>query len=181
MSERRRPRPALDQVREALRDHDERTEDDAPAPAEGDAGREPGVAVARIDLSAGERFQRLRQELGVTAFGLNVIRLAPGQRGRIHSHERQEEVYVVLEGTLTLVVDREPHTLERLEAARVAPGMRRRLLNAGSEPLALLAIGGAAPHEGRDGVAFASWEDTEGAPPQDVPLPEDLAPGATPE
>ena len=40
--------------------------------------------------------------------------------------------------------------------------------------LAILAIGGAGEHEGRDGVAYASWDDTEGRPPQDVPLPPDL-------
>jgi hypothetical protein len=52
--------------------------------------------------------------------------------------------------------------------------VRRRLSNRGSELLAILAIGGAEPHEGRDGVAFTSWEDETGAPPQDIPLPPDL-------
>ena len=36
---------------------------------------------------------------------------------------------------------------------------------------------GATPgsHEGRDGVAWASWDDTgPGATPQEVPLPDDL-------
>ena len=38
----------------------------------------------------------------------------------------------------------------------------------------MLAIGGAKDHEGRDGVAFASWEDEKGGSPQDTPLPEDV-------
>ena len=47
----------------------------------------------------------LRRQLGITAFGLNQMVLRPGERGRIHRHERQEEVYLVLEGTLTLEVE----------------------------------------------------------------------------
>ena len=58
--------------------------------------------------------------------------------------------------------------------ARVGPDVRRQLTNRGSELLAVLAIGGAEPHEGRDGVAYAAWEDEEGRSPQEVPLPPDL-------
>ena len=139
---------------------------------------QPGVATGRLDLALEERFQRLRGDLGVESFGLNLMHLAPGQRGRIHSHERQEEVYVVLEGTLTVdVADDEPIVLERGGVARVAPEVRRQLVNRGSGPVRFLAIGGATPHEGRDGVAYLGWEDPEGRPPQDVPLPDDLPAG----
>ena len=37
----------------------------------------------------------------------------------------------------------------------------------------LLALGGAGEHIGRDGEAFESWEQEQGAPPQEVPLPAD--------
>jgi mannose-6-phosphate isomerase-like protein (cupin superfamily) len=105
---------------------------------------------------------------------MNLIVLQPRQRGRIHRHEHQEEVYLVLAGTLTLLVEGEETTLERGELVRVAPDLRRQLVNRGPERLAVLALGGANEHVGRDGLAFASWEDSEGAPPQEVPLPEDL-------
>ena len=133
-----------------------------------------GVSVATLDLDGDERFQSLRRELGVSTFGLNLIRLRPGQRGRIHRHARQEEVYVVLEGTLTLGVEGEERELPRGSAVRVAPAVRRQLANRGREPLVLLALGGATPHEGRDGEAFASWDESEGRPPPEVPLPQDL-------
>src|SRR5690242_14347943 len=110
---------------------------------------EPGVSFARVDLESGERFMSLRRALGITTFGANVIVLEPRQRGRIHRHERQEEVYLILEGELTLMVEGEPHVLTRGEVARVAPSVRRQLVNAGSERLALLALGGAEPHVGR--------------------------------
>jgi uncharacterized cupin superfamily protein len=135
---------------------------------------ETGFSRTRLDFDAGERFVSLRRELGVTAFGINQMLLEPGQRSRIHRHRRQEEVYLVLEGALTLFVEGEEHTLEQGDIARVAPDVRRQLLNRGPGRLALLALGGAGEHEGRDGIAFRSWEDTEGAPPQEIPLPDDL-------
>ena len=135
-----------------------------------------GVSFTKLDLDAGERFVWLRNELGIESFGLSLLLLEPGQGGRIHRHERQEEVYVVLEGTLTLELDGgEVHTLTYGDVARVAPEVRRQLSNRGAERLALLAMGGAGRHEGRDGVAYLSWQDSEGKTPRDVPLPDDLA------
>jgi uncharacterized cupin superfamily protein len=134
-----------------------------------------GTATTHLDPDTGERFTPLRRQLGVTSFGINQIVLQPRQRGRIHRHERQEEVYVVLEGTLSLAVEgEEEHRLQRGAVARVAPAVRRQLINRDDASLVLLAIGGAEPHEGRDGVAFERWEDEEGRPPQDVPLPPEL-------
>jgi uncharacterized cupin superfamily protein len=135
---------------------------------------ETGIAFAALDYDTGERFVRLRQQLGVSTFGLNQIVLEPGQRGRIHRHRRQEEVYLVLAGTLSLIVEGEEHTLEAGSLARVAPGVRRQLLNRGPERLGLLALGGSEPHEGRDGEAFESWDATKPRPPQETPLPDDL-------
>jgi len=133
-----------------------------------------GADFAQLDLDTKERFQRLRADLGVTTFGLNLIVLQPGQVGRIHRHERQEEVYLVLEGELSLMLEGDEHRVPTGGIARVAPEVRRQLVNRRPQRLALLALGGATPHEGRDGIAFASWEATEGAPPQNVPLPADV-------
>ncbi len=135
---------------------------------------EDGTARARLQDDAENRFIRLRAELGVTSFGLNQIVLHPGQRGRIHGHARQEEVYLVLAGTLALVVEGEEMTLERGDLIRVAPDVRRQLVNRGPDDLHLLAIGGAGEHEGRDGRAYTAWDDTEPVSPQEMPMPEDL-------
>jgi quercetin dioxygenase-like cupin family protein len=137
---------------------------------------EPGVSFTSLDPHGEDRFQRMRQELGVSSFGLNLMRLRPGQRGRIHSHERQEEVYVVLEGTLTLHVEGDdPRELRRGDTARVAPDVRRQLVNRHPELLLILAAGGAGEHVGRDGRAWASWDEGgEGRPPQEVDLPDDV-------
>jgi mannose-6-phosphate isomerase-like protein (cupin superfamily) len=135
---------------------------------------ETATSRTRLEPDAGERFVPLRRQLGVTSFGLNQIVLEPRQQGRIHRHERQEEVYVVLEGTLTVLVEEDETTLERGELLRVAPDLRRQLVNRGPERVVLLAIGGDGEHEGRDGVAYSSWQADTGAPPQEVPLPDDL-------
>lgn len=135
---------------------------------------EDGVTFARIDADSGERFQALRRELGVTTFGINLMLLQPGQRGRIHRHERQEEVYVVLDGELSLYVEGEEHVLGQGTLARVAPNVRRQLVNRRARRVVLLALGGATDHTGRDGVAYRSWDDAAGASPQEIPLPEDV-------
>jgi uncharacterized cupin superfamily protein len=135
---------------------------------------EDGTARARLDPDSPERFVRLRAELGVSSFGLNQLLLRPGQRGRIHRHRGQEEVYLVLEGTLTLLIEGEETELGPGDLIRVAPGLRRQLVNRGPGLLSVLALGGDGEHAGRDGEAFERWEDETGAPPQEVPLPEDL-------
>ena len=136
---------------------------------------EPDIEFTSLAPGSGERFQPLRRELGVSSFGMNLITLQPRERGRVHAHERQEEVYVVLQGELTLVVEGEEHAVSRAGLVRVAPDVRRQLVNRGDERLVLLALGGAGEHVGRDGRAWESWDEGgPGRPPQEVPLPDDL-------
>jgi uncharacterized cupin superfamily protein len=136
---------------------------------------EPEVTFAELNPDTGERFQRLRRELGVHSFGLNLLTLRPGQRSRVHIHEQQEEVYLVLEGELTLIVEGQDHALGRGRLARVPGPVRRQLVNRGAERVVLIAMGGAGEHESRDALAWETWdEDGPGRPPGEVPLPEDL-------
>ncbi len=135
-----------------------------------------GVTTERLDQAPEQRFVRLRSALGVSSFGLNVIVLEPGQRNRIHRHRHQEEVYIVLDGTLTLIVEGEPEPYVVGDIVRVAPHVRRQLANRGTTELRLLALGGYVDHEHepRDAEAFNAWDEDEPGTPQTVPLPEDL-------
>lgn len=135
---------------------------------------ESGVTVTRLDPDSPERFVSLRRALGVSAFGINQMLLRPGERGRIHRHEHQEEVYLVLRGTLGLEIEGEERDLGEGDLARVGPEVRRRLLNRGPGLCIVLALGGAGEHAGRDALAYADWGDDDPRPPQQVPLPEDL-------
>jgi quercetin dioxygenase-like cupin family protein len=138
---------------------------------------EDGTAKTRLDPDSGERFLPLRRQLGVSAFGMNQIVLEPGQRGRIHRHKNQEEVYLVLEGTLTLLIEGERAELAVGEVIRVAPQVRRQLVNRGPGRVVLIALGGAGEHVGRDGEAFGDWSDVSPVSPQELPMPPDLDPG----
>src|SRR3954454_24267127 len=89
---------------------------------------ETGVAFAALDPDHEDRFLPLRRMLGGTSFGLNQIILRPGQRGRIPRHPAQEEVYLVLSGTLTLGIEGEERELGQGELVRVAPDVRRQLV-----------------------------------------------------
>src|SRR4029078_3135616 len=133
-------------------------------------GTNMDFARSRINFGSTERFFSLRRELGVEAFGLNQMTLLPGQRGRIHRHQHQEEVYLVLAGKLTLVVEGEEHDLETGELARVPAGTRRQRENRALVPCVLVAIGAAGEHVARDGEAFESWQQPAAPPPQEVPL-----------
>ena len=132
------------------------------------------VFRTKIDFAADERFISLRPALGVGSFGINQLTLQPGQRGRIHRHREQEEVYLVMGGTLTLFVEKEEFELAEGELARVPPSLRRQLVNQSSTPCVVVAIGGAGEHVGRDGEAFSNWSEQDGRPPQEIPLPADV-------
>jgi quercetin dioxygenase-like cupin family protein len=138
---------------------------------------ENGTSSTRLDPGTAERFLPLRRQLGVSTFGMNQVTLQPGQRGRIHRHKLQEEVYVVLEGRLTLVLEGEESDLEQGEVIRVAPQVRRQLVNRGPGRVVLLALGGANEHQGRDGEAFGDWSDEQPVSPQELSMPPDLEPG----
>jgi mannose-6-phosphate isomerase-like protein (cupin superfamily) len=132
------------------------------------------VSFTEIDRGT-EMFQGLRRALDLETFGINLMVLQPGKRLRVHTHEHQDEVYLVLEGTLTLLIEGEPHELGVDQLARVGPGTRRQLTNPSGEKVVILALGAAGQHEGRDALAWNDWDDeAPGREPRDVPLPDDL-------
>lgn len=129
--------------------------------------------TAELADTAPERFHRLRKPLGVESFGINQLVLEPGQRMRIHRHEVQEEVFLVLAGRLTVAFEDGEHDFATGQLVRIAPAVRRQMLNRGPERLSLLCLGGSGGHEPRDAQAYAAWD---GQPQEvrDVPSPDDL-------
>jgi uncharacterized cupin superfamily protein len=91
----------------------------------------------------GIRFHTAARELGVTAWGMNVLELDPGCTGYPeHDHEKdgQEEVYVVLRGAGTLDAAGEKTSLTSGMMVRVGPSQRRKILS-GPQGITVLAIG----------------------------------------
>ena len=132
-------------------------------------------SFAQIATTTGERFQQLRRELGVSTFGMNLITLEPGQAGRIHRHEHQEEVYLVLGGAALASSSRARSTGSRRAASRASP----RLCAASSStagPSGSCCWRSAARPPTRAATARRSrhGSDSVGRPPQETPLPDDV-------
>lgn len=89
-------------------------------------------------------FRRLSEPLGVTAFAVNQISIGPHAEGRAHDHnaDGQEEVYVFLHGSGTLVVDGEDVPVSAGRWAFVSPESHRQL-KAGDQGLTWIGIGAA--------------------------------------
>jgi mannose-6-phosphate isomerase-like protein (cupin superfamily) len=73
----------------------------------------------------------------------NIWRYPPGARGKRHQDSVQEEVFVVLEGTLTIDLGEPPerHQVARGGVVVVQPQTILQLRNAGSEELVLFIYG----------------------------------------
>ncbi len=90
------------------------------------------------------RFLYAGKGLGVTAWGMNVLRL-PANWDAYPDHDHlkdgQEEVYVVLQGSARLQAGGEAFELVPGTLARVGPAQKRKLVP-GPSGVTLLALGG---------------------------------------
>ena len=92
----------------------------------------------------GGQFNYAGKSLGVTAWGMNLLRLPPhwdGYPEHDHADDGQEEVFVVLEGSATLQADGESWTLEPGTLARVGPTQKRKIVP-GEQGATILVMGG---------------------------------------
>jgi mannose-6-phosphate isomerase-like protein (cupin superfamily) len=82
----------------------------------------------------------------------NMWRYPPGARGKRHADKAQEEVFVVLEGTLTVDLGEPPerHELPRGSVLVVQPKTILQLRNTGSEDLVMFIYGAPPVAEGAD-------------------------------
>jgi hypothetical protein len=112
----------------------------------------PDVTVAAIDeMDAiyGGLARRARAELGVTAWGMQILTLPPDWDDYpLHKHDaeaydpNQEEVYIPLEGSARLVADGSEYELRPGVMARVGPEQLRKILP-GPDGIRFIALGGA--------------------------------------
>lgn len=87
----------------------------------------------------------MRSELGLSAFGVNVIDMPPGYEhypDHDHADDGQEEVYVVLDGSATMQAGEEQFELTPGTIARVGAGQSRKLVP-GENSMRPLCFGGA--------------------------------------
>lgn len=83
-----------------------------------------------------------RRSLGLSSFGMNVAEIPPGEDIPTHDETEsdQEEVFVCLEGTPTMVVDGDEHPLRPGTFARCDPEAVRTVRNDGPEPARVLIV-----------------------------------------
>jgi mannose-6-phosphate isomerase-like protein (cupin superfamily) len=113
--------------------------------------------ISDMEAGFGGGFVKARAELGVTAFGMQVIQLPPDYADypeHDHAESGQEEVFVALSGSGWMEVAGERVELDAETMVRVAAETRRKVF-AGPKGLRMLGIGGC------PGAAYKIVESTE--------------------
>ncbi|HYZ19867.1 MAG TPA: cupin domain-containing protein [Gaiellaceae bacterium] len=110
-----------------------------------------GYSFASVDELGDGVFRKVRRNLGITAFGANVLVLAPGVVGRPHYHEEQDELYFVHRGRARFDVADETLELGPGGLIHVESTTRRRVTSVGDDDLVMLVVGAKGGYVGRDG------------------------------
>jgi uncharacterized cupin superfamily protein len=96
----------------------------------------------RDNLERDGNWSLCRRALGLGAFGMGLVEIAPGES--IPEHDEtgrdQEEVFVVLSGSPTMVIDGDEHAAPAGTFVRVDPVHRRTVVNHGAEPASVLIV-----------------------------------------
>jgi mannose-6-phosphate isomerase-like protein (cupin superfamily) len=100
--------------------------------------------IDEMEAGFGGGFVKARAELGVSSFGMQIIRM-PANYGDYpehdHAEDGQEEVYVVLGGSGTIDIEGETVQLDKETLVRVASGTKRKV-HAGPDGISMLVLGG---------------------------------------
>jgi mannose-6-phosphate isomerase-like protein (cupin superfamily) len=98
--------------------------------------------VHRDECETTGNWQLVRRTLGVGAFGINIVEIAPGERIPEHTEtdRDQEEVFYVLSGSPTMVIDGAEHPMRVGTFARVDPAHSRTIRNGGVGPASVLIV-----------------------------------------
>jgi mannose-6-phosphate isomerase-like protein (cupin superfamily) len=111
-----------------------------------------GYQVSSLDeLGEGYGFRKVRQPLGVTAFGVNALVFPARYEGPNHYHDQQDELYFVHRGTATFTFDGEEHEVGEGGLVHVESTTHRMISNRTDEDLVLFIVGGKGGYVERDG------------------------------
>ncbi len=99
--------------------------------------------IAHIDDCArSDNWRLVRRSLDVHSFGINVVNIPAG--AQIPEHDEtgrdQEELFYVLAGRPTLLIDGEEHPVSTGTFARIDPEHRRTVENRDQEPASVLIV-----------------------------------------
>jgi mannose-6-phosphate isomerase-like protein (cupin superfamily) len=106
------------------------------------AGGEGYRIMHREEFERNGNWSLVRRSLGCRSFGVNLVEIPAGES--IPEHDEtgrdQEELFCVLSGSATLVIDGEDHPAPTGTFARVDPQHRRTVRNSGSDPVSVLIV-----------------------------------------
>ncbi|PSP60074.1 hypothetical protein BRC73_04080 [Halobacteriales archaeon QH_7_66_37] len=101
---------------------------------------DPDEVAAEPFPESGLSHRKLTEQLGCTDVRVNAVTLAPGEATAPHAHERQEELYVALDGG-RVEIDGTIHEVAPGAVVRVGPDPVRRVHNDSDEPRTWLMFG----------------------------------------
>jgi mannose-6-phosphate isomerase-like protein (cupin superfamily) len=110
-----------------------------------------GYAFGSIGEMGDGTFRKVRRELGVKAFGVNVLVLPPGVDARPHYHDEQDELYFVHAGRARFALPGESRELGPGGICHVDSTTPRQVTSIGDEDLVMLVVGAKNGYVGRDG------------------------------
>ena len=110
----------------------------------------------RDDCETTGNWRLVRRTLELQAFGINIVEIPPGEQIPEHDEtdRNQEEVFYVLNGSPTLVIDGEDHPARAGTFVRLDPVHLRTVRNGGKEP-AILMISSAPRSSGYEPMDWA--------------------------
>ena len=113
------------------------------------------TVIHRDDCETSGNWTLVRRTLDLRSFGVNLVDLAPGEQIPEHDEtERdQEELFYIVSGSPTLVVDGEDHRARAGTFARLDPEHPRTVRNDGEGPATVLMV--SAPRS--SGYAPMEW------------------------
>jgi uncharacterized cupin superfamily protein len=100
-----------------------------------------GVTIRQQDeLERTGNWLLARRSLGLSAFGMNIVEIPPGERIPEHdeTQRNQEEVFVILTGSPSMVVEGEEIPAPAGTLVRLDPEVTRTVANHGEEPARVL-------------------------------------------
>lgn len=110
----------------------------------------------RMEGSGNSTWLLARKALGTSAFGFNLVQIAPG--GQIPEHDEAEsgqiELYAILEGEAVMRLDGEEHPAPAGTFASIEPPAKRAILNRSEGKVTALLVG-VEPEGGYEPMSWA--------------------------
>jgi len=105
-------------------------------------GGDPFTMVHRDDFETTGQWRLARRSLGLGSFGMNLVEIPPGEA--IPEHDEtgrdQEEVFIVLDGSPTFVVNGQPYAARPGTFLRLDPEPTRTVRNEHDETASVLIV-----------------------------------------